>query len=504
MTIEGFPVLIPTLVVLVLAVLSKRTIEPLVGGTVVGLAMLAPSELLTNFTDVILTVMRDETIGWVIMVCGLMGGLIALLARIGGASAFGRLASRRVRTRASALLATWLLGLAVFIDDYLNALAISSSMKWLTDRFRVSREMLAYVVDSTAAPICVLVPLSTWTVFFAAVLEDSAAAESGCGLTVYIGAIPHMFYAWAAVAIVPLVIIGAIPLLGPMKTAERRVSVVERLGGFGRGESGRDEFRHGESGADMVDPVASGPGMADRGIADPGGPDPAADGTPSNHADQPAGGADVPRHLFRSAILNFLVPILALIGFTWYLGADILKGVTVALALTIVLIAVQRLLSVTELFDTILEGFKSMLLPLGTVVAGFMLKEVNDDLGLAPYVIGVVQPLMTPQFLPLVTFLTIALIAFASGSFWGIIVVAMPIVIPLAGAVNADLSLVIGALISASAFGSHTCFYGDSTVLSAHGSGCGAIDHALTQLPYALLAAAAASVAFVIAGYALG
>ena len=476
MSIDGFACVIPTLVVLVLAVLSKRTIEPLVGGTVVGLAMLEPSELLTNFTDVILTVMQDETIGWVIMVCGLMGGLIALLARVGGASAFGRLASRRVRTRASALLATWLLGLAVFIDDYLNALAISSSMKRLTDRFRVSREMLAYVVDSTAAPICVLVPLSTWTVFFAAVLEDSAAAETGQGLTVYIGAIPYMFYAWAAVVIVPLVIVGAIPLIGPMKKVEGEIRA---LGTGGSGEA--------VPAGDGTGVAGGGTGSADAdGVATLG-----ADGDPSPDAD------------LRGAVLNFLVPILALVGFTWYLGADILKGVTVALALTLVLVAVQRLLSVSELFDTILEGFKSMLLPLGTVVAGFMLKEVNDQLGLAPYVIGVVQPLMTAEFLPLVTFLTIALIAFASGSFWGIIVVAMPIVIPLAEAVNADLSLVIGALISASAFGSHTCFYGDSTVLSAHGSGCGAIDHALTQLPYALLAAAGASVAFVIAGYAL-
>lgn len=492
MTIEGFPVLIPTLVVLVLAVLSKRTIEPLVGGTVVGLAMLAPSELLTNFTDVILTVMQDETIGWVIMVCGLMGGLIALLARIGGASAFGQLASRRVRTRASALLATWLLGLAVFIDDYLNALAISSSMKRLTDRFRVSREMLAYVVDSTAAPICVLVPLSTWTVFFAAVLEDSAAAETGQGLSVYIGAIPYMFYAWAAVVIVPLVIVGAIPIFGPMKKAERKVGLVEGAGKLVAGAAGSTVQRTDGIARTGTDGTAS-PGID-------GADSPVADGTgsPGNH-----GIASRSTEL-RGAVLNFLVPILALVGFTWYLGADILKGVTVALALTLVLVAVQRLLSVTELFDTILEGFKSMLLPLGTVVAGFMLKEVNDQLGLAPYVIGVVQPLMTPQFLPLVTFLTIALIAFASGSFWGIIVVAMPIVIPLAEAVKADLSLVIGALISASAFGSHTCFYGDSTVLSAHGSGCGAIDHALTQLPYALLAAGAASVAFVIAGYALG
>ena len=484
MNIDGFAVVIPTLVVLVLAVLSKRTIEPLVGGTVVGLAMLAPSELLTNFTDVILTVMQDETIGWVIMVCGLMGGLIAVLARIGGASAFGRLASRRVRTRASALLATWLLGLAVFIDDYLNALAISSSMKRLTDRFRVSREMLAYVVDSTAAPICVLVPLSTWTVFFAAVLEDSTAAETGQGLSVYIGAIPYMFYAWAAVAIVPLVIVGAIPVFGPMRKAEGQVRLPEGSGGSLSGAD-RSSARHadgiGSQGADESIPPAT------DGMALPG-----------------AEGVVALRAELRGAVLNFLVPILALVGFTWYLGADILKGVTVALALTLVLVAVQRLLSVTELFDTILEGFKSMLLPLGTVVAGFMLKEVNDQLGLAPYVIGVVQPLMTAEFLPLVTFLTIALIAFASGSFWGIIVVAMPIVIPLAEAVNADLSLVIGALITASAFGSHTCFYGDSTVLSAHGSGCGAIDHALTQLPYALLAAGVASVAFVVAGFALG
>lgn len=492
MTIEGFPVLIPTLVVLVLAVLSKRTIEPLVGGTVVGLAMLAPSELLTNLTDVILTVMQDETIGWVIMVCGLMGGLIAVLARIGGAAAFGRLASRRVRTRASALLATWLLGLAVFIDDYLNALAISSSMKRLTDRFRVSREMLAYVVDSTAAPICVLVPLSTWTVFFAAVLEDSAAAETGQGLSVYIGAIPYMFYAWAAVVIVPLVIVGAIPIFGPMKKAERKAGLVEGAGELVAGAAGSTVQRTDGIARTGTDGTAS-PGID-------GADSPVADGTGSsgNH-----GIASRSTEL-RGAVLNFLVPILALVGFTWYLGADILKGVTVALALTLALVAVQRLLGVTELFDTILEGFKSMLLPLGTVVAGFMLKEVNDQLGLAPYVIGVVQPLMTAEFLPLVTFLTIALIAFASGSFWGIIVVAMPIVIPLAEAVNADLSLVIGALISASAFGSHTCFYGDSTVLSAHGSGCGAIGHALTQLPYALLAAGAASVAFVIAGYALG
>jgi len=139
-----------------------------------------------------------------------------------------------------------------------------------------------------------------------------------------------------------------------------------------------------------------------------------------------------------------------------------------------------------------------MLLPLGTVVAGFMLKEVDDRLGITAYVIDLVKPVMPPLLLPAVTFLTMALLAFATGSFWGIFAVAIPIVLPLASSMEASTPLVVGALISASAFGSHTCFYGDSTVLSAHGSGCRVMDHALTQLPYALLSAVVATFAFVV------
>ena len=448
MASTGIICLVPTLVVLILAVISKRTIEPLLGGTLIGLLILAPADLLTNFTGVMLSVMGDETIGWIIMVCGLMGSLIALLAGIGGAAAFGRLVADRVKTRIGALMTAWLLGLAIFIDDYLNALTISSSMKKVTDKFGVSREMLAYVVDSTAAPTCVLVPLSTWAIYFAALLEENTDAGPGQGLSLYIEAIPYMFYAWAAVIIVPLVILGKIPLLGAMSRAEE-------------GNSRNHEMRIREDQGGLA-------GMA------------------GGERDGRAG-------------LNFFVPILSLIFFTWYLDANILNGVIIALGITIVSVLVQRLMPPAQVFDTMLEGFKSMLLPLGTVVAGFMLKEVNDQLGLASYVIGAVEPVMTPLLLPLVTFITMALVAFATGSFWGIFAVAMPIVIPLATSVEADMALVIGALISASAFGSHTCFYGDSTVLSAHGSGCGVIEHALTQLPYAAVAGTVAAVAFLVA-----
>ena len=139
-----------------------------------------------------------------------------------------------------------------------------------------------------------------------------------------------------------------------------------------------------------------------------------------------------------------------------------------------------------------------MIVPLATVFGGFLLKEVNDGLGLTAYLIETVEPLMTPRLLPAVTFLTMSFVAFATASFWGIFAVAIPIVLPLADAVGAEMPLVIGALISASAFGSHACFYGDSTVLAARGAGCGVVEHALTQLPYALFAAALAAGGFLV------
>ncbi|WP_148252710.1 Na+/H+ antiporter NhaC family protein [Aidingimonas lacisalsi] len=439
--------LFPTLVVLGMAIVTRRTIESLFTGALVGLLMVDPTTVVSQGSDILLAVLGDDTVTWIILVCGLFGSLIALLVKTGGVLTFGDVITRRVHSRSRSLLTTWLLGLVIFIDDYLNALAISASMKKITDRFRVSREMLAYVVDSTAAPICILVPISTWAVFFAGLLEENGVADNGMGI--YLQAIPYMFYAWIAALLVPLVAIGVIPALGPMRAAERRAA-------------------GGQVMPDGVDDAA-------------------------------LEAEDDGKH--RPHLLNFLLPIATLIGFTWYFEIDILRGVIVALAVMLVLIFSQRLLSFHDTFDTALEGFKSMIMPLGTLVAGFTLKEVNDLLGLTEYVIATMKPMMTAGMLPAVVFVTMAFLAFATGSFWGLFAVAMPIVLPLAASVDANMPLVIGSLISASAFGSHTCFYGDSTVLSAQGSGCTPMAHALTQLPYALIAAVLAIVVFLIAGH---
>lgn len=434
--------LLPALVAVVAAVLSRRPIESLLAGVLTGLLLLEPAATLPNFSAILLEVMMDETIAWVIIVCGLMGSLIALLMRVGAASAFSRALAARATGQGSALVYTWLLGLLIFIDDYLNALAVGSAMRKVTDKFGVSREKLAYVVDSTAAPICMLIPVSTWGVFFAGVLESTEIAEPGQGMALFVSAIPYTLYAWFAVLIVPLVAIGKIPAIGMMKTAEARVAA--------NGVVSPDDEYAPDNMSDVEDDE-------------------------------------------RVKTYHFLLPIIALLGFSIWYDLDVQLGVIVAVAVTILLFGIQKLMPWGTMFETVLDGIKIMVPALSIVVVAFIFKEVNDQLGMPTYVIETVAPLLTPILFPMVVFVTMALIAFATGSSWGIFAIAIPIVMPLADSLGVSAPLALGALLSASAFGSHACFYSDATVLAAQGSGCGVMEHALTQIPYALIAAGLAA-----------
>ena len=216
----GLLSLLPTAVVISIALMTHRPVAALLAGVVVGILLLSPSNVIGTLSEITLQVMQDETIGWVIMVSGLMGSLIYLLIQSGGASAFAAKMATKAKTRNKSLLVTWMLGMVMFIDDYLNAIAIGNSMKKVTDKFNVSRAMLSYVVDSTAAPTCVIVPISTWAVYFAGVLEASDVAEVGGGMMMYISGIPFMFYPFIALILVPFVATGKFPLIGPMKAAE--------------------------------------------------------------------------------------------------------------------------------------------------------------------------------------------------------------------------------------------------------------------------------------------
>lgn len=451
---EGYGILslIPTLLVFTLAIATRRPIESLVAGALLGLVMLHGDGFIGGFADTTLAVLTNDDVAWVILVCGFMGSLIGLMIRTGAARAFTDSMTRYVKSEKSALLVTWMMGIAVFVDDYLNSLAVGSAMRDLTDRYKVSREKLSYVVDSTAAPISVIIPFSTWGAFFGGLLVANGLAPEGEGLSVYISAIPYMLYAWVAVALVPLVIVGVVPMLGGMRKAEERA----------------------KSGGPTVPPGAEHIEKANKAVSRKEGA--------------------------RPSVLLFVIPMTVLVLATLWFN-DFLPGVYVTLGGTTLVILAVRMLDMHDTFDTIIDGFKMMIEPLGVLFAAFILNEVNTALGLAGYVVTTMQPLLSADLLPVIIFTTMGLVSFTTGSNWGVFVIILPIVTTLGQNLGADMTLVIGATLSASTFGSHACFYSDATVLTAQASGCTPMQHALTQLPYALIAAGITAIGYLIIAF---
>ena len=437
----GFVTLLPTLLVLGLAIWSRRTLESVLAGALFAFFIMEGIGFLDAMAEATLATLMTEEVAWVMLVCGLYGGFIGLLVKGGGSYAFGRAVMSRIETKRGGLLATWGLGLVIFLDDYLNSLTVGATMKAVTDRFRTSRAMLAYVVDSTAAPLCLLVPLSSWGAYFASLLEQNGVAPEGQGLSVFIETIPYLFYPMVALLIVPLVALGVIPLLGAMRRAE-------------------EQAESGDLGVFEDDALAV--------------------------QENARGGMSV-----------FFFPIVAMVFFTVFPGIDLLRGVIAGILVTFIHYALVRVMPLGELFDTCIDGVKSMVPVLAMLLTLFVFVEANDRLGLTPYVIEAVSPFMTPQLLPVVVFVTVSLLSFTTGSNWGVIAITMPIAFPLAQTFEVSIPLVMGALFSASGFGSHACFYSDSTVLSAQGAGCRTHEHAITQLPYALLGATVAAILFI-------
>ena len=439
----GFITLLPTILVLGLALWSRRTLESVLAGALAAFFIMEGFGFLDAMAQATLATLMTEDVAWVMLVCGLYGGFIALLVKGGVSYALGRALISRIETKRGGLLATWSLGLVIFLDDYLNSLTVGATMKAVTDRFRTSRAMLAYVVDSTAAPLCLLVPLSSWGAYFASLLEQNGVAAEGQGIAVFIETIPYLFYPMVALLIVPLVAVGVIPLVGPMRRAEE---LAEHSGDLGASE---DQALAVEENA-------------------------------------------------RGGMSVFFLPMLAMVLFTVFPSVDLLRGVIAGILFTFAYYALWRVMPILEVFDTCIEGIKSMVPVLAMLLTLFVFVEANDGLGLTPYVIDAVSPFMTAGMLPVVVFVTVSALSFTTGSNWGVIAITMPIAFPLAQTFDVSIPLVMGALFSASAFGSQACFYSDSTVLSAQGAGCTTHQHAVTQLPYALLGAAVAAMLFIL------
>lgn len=444
--------LLPALFLLVYIFKTKRILEALALSSMIGFIIVHRENFFAEFSNSFINVLLTEDIAWLIIVCGLMGSLVALIEKAGGAYAFGEWVSKKSKTKKSTLLWTWLLGILIFIDDYLNSLTVGSCMAPVTDKHKVSREYLAYIVDSTAAPICVLIPISTWAIFVAKLLETYGWAPQGQGVLYFIKTIPYNFYGWFGAIMVPLVILGIVPLIGPMKKAEERAQKTGVLA---------------PPGSEKID-MKSGVSV-------------------ENH--------DNPR------IMNFFLPILFLIAATIYFDLDMLMGVIFTVGFTFVFFLAQNIISAEDFANVCVDGIKNMILPLVLICLAFLFADANEQIGFTEYIISSVSRFMTPQLMPVIIFIVMGIAEFITGTSWGMYVIALPIIIPLSQSIGANTTLCVSAILSAGVWGAHICFYSDATILSSAASGCNNYDHAITQAPFGFITAGLSAICFLIAGF---
>ncbi len=454
----GILCVLPVITILVIAVTTKRTLFAMTCGLAMAAMILGkgPKGFAGSFFDNIYAAFSNESLQWLLIVIALFGILIMLYEKTGAVTDFGYWAGKFIKTKKTALFGTFILGVVIFIDDYLNNLAVGTTMKGITDKLGIPRQQLAYVVNTVAAPVCLLIPLSSWAVYFAALMGDQGVEINGSSMAAYIHGLPLAFYAWFAVIICILQILGVIPKIGPMKKAYERY---ETLG---------DVF--------------------------PEGTDPELVESAKNESSDPEENR-------KAHPWNFLIPLIVMIIVA--LLADVLMGSAAGVAVAFILYLIEKKMSFKDLLTACFDGVMSMGFVFILSLLAFSVQNANIDLGLAGYVISITEPVMKGGFLPAVVFIVCGIYAYATGCFWDLAAIIIPIVIPLANAMGVDPIVTSAAVFSGAAFGSNTCLYGDGVIMCAQGCQIKSLDLMTTTLPYACMAGVATVICYLIVGFAM-
>lgn len=448
---SGLIAIIITFGIIISAVKTRRCVECMLIGSFVAALFAFRQNFLAEWCASLQNMLADEV--WVFLVCLLFGALIAQLTASRGSFGFSKYLSRICNSDRKTFLTTYIMGILIFVDDYLNILSIGACMKRIYDKRKLPRESLAFILDSTGAPVCVLLPISTWAVFYSNLFysqESVKAIGASSALQAYVMAIPFCFYPMVTLLIVLLFSVGVFPKIGPMKRAFDRVKET----GMVFSEESRKYNRE----------------TSDK---------PDADGN----------------------IWYFLIPMGVLVGLAIGTG-DILAAVVVALLVCFLIYIPRKVLTVDEFMNNTIEGFSDMLPVLTMLLVTFVLKDICGKMGMTEYIIARAKPFLFPAAYPAMVFILGAVLAFTTGSDWGMSSIITPIVFPLGAVIGANPVLIMAAVISGGTFGSHACFYSDATLLAAQSAGIDNMEHALSQLPYSLIACFFSVIGFLIVGAA--
>ncbi len=461
-----FWALVPPVVAIVLALITKEVYSSLFVGIVIG-GMFA-----TNFSPIktVDAVVNNGLIGAVSDLAGiflflvLLGVLVALINKAGGSRAFGEWAKKNIKSRTGAMLATFLLGVLIFIDDYFNCLTVGTVMRPVTDAHKISRAKLAFLIDATAAPICMIAPISSWA---AAVSEF---APEGQGLSLFIQAIPYNFY-----SLLSLVFIIAIALMkfdyGPMKLHEQNALQGDLFTSGNRVQSEELEPCAKGKVIDLVLPIVVLIIVCVFALVYVGG---IFDGLSFVDA---FGNTD------------------ATVGLPW--------GGLIVVVLTMIYMVARRLMTFKEAMDCVPKGFIAMVPAITILTMATSLKNMTGLLGADVYVEGLMNGAAAglANFLPAIIFLVACFLAFSTGTSWGTFGILIPIVIAVFPEGSTLLIIGMSACLAGAVCGDHCSPISDTTIMSSAGAECNHVNHVSTQLPYAITVAAISFVMYLLAGF---
>ena len=460
--------LLPPVIAIALALITKEVYSSLFIGILMGGLLWSnfsfEGTVLHAFNDGIVASLSDSYNMGILIFLVILGAMVCLMNKAGGSAAFGRWAKKNIKSRAGTQLATVLLGCLIFIDDYFNCLTVGSVMRPITDKQNVSRVKLAYLIDATAAPICIIAPISSWAAAVASFAED------GQGLNLFIRAIPYNFYALLTI----VMMVGMVLLnveFGPMARYEK--NAVEK--------------------GDLFS-----------------GPNPYA--MLSDDADESKG-----------TVLDLVLPIIVLVAACvigmiysggFFDGADfitafsdsdasvgLMLGSAFGLLFAFVYYLIRRSMSFKEMMNCIPEGFKAMVPAILILTFAWSLKGMTDSLGAKYFVRDFVRSASGIQvLLPVIVFAVGCLLAFATGTSWGTFGILIPIVQSVFDMSNPMAIICISACMAGAVCGDHCSPISDTTIMASAGAQCDHVNHVSTQLPYAISCAVISGIAYLVAG----
>ena len=456
----GILSLIPAVSFLVLALLTKKCIASVFISATLGYVIYYKTDFFMPLMNSFLETANDPDNNYIVIICLLFGCLVQLLRESKGAIAVNNFARKYVKSEKQVLLLTWICGVIIFIDDYLSILVTANCVMTLADEHKTPREMLCYIINTTSAPVCLIIPISAWVVFFSGIFEQQpeAAVVGNSAMDIYYHIMPYFFYPFLCVIFVPLVIMGIIPKMGGMKKAYKRVEETGKLW--------------------------------------PDSSDVQNSGFETFEIDENDENAKKPR------LWTFVVPMVVVIVVALWMD-DILYGVVLGIVSCLVLYIPTRVMTFGKFCDACYKGLEDMLYIAVVLVTSLLYRQAIDILGLSDYLIEVAGPYMSAAWLPAIAFLLIAAVCFVTGSIWSIPAICTPIILPLAASTGASIPLTLGAIISAACFGAQACFYSDVTLMSASACRVNNVDYGVAQLPYVGIVSAITFVAYIIAGFVM-